>query len=989
MAETEFCLLGPLLVRYDGITVPVPPGKQRSLLAALLLKGGRLVPVDELIEALWASAPPPSARASLQTYVMRLRQSLAGTGQSRISTQPDGYLLALGPGELDVDRLELSVAAARQAARLGSWAQADGLLRSGLALWRGEPLADVPSQVLALREKPRLREMWLQAVEARVDADLHLGRHHEVVIELKQLAAEHPLRERLHALLMLALYRDGRQGEALAAYQSARRVLIDELGAEPGAELRELHQWILGADPALTVAGSAGGPGGPGGSGVPRQLPGAAAHFVGRADELAVLDAIADRSLATASTVVISAIAGTAGVGKTALAVHWAHTVAERFPDGQLYINLRGFDPAGPPLDAATAVRRFLEAVGVPPTSIPATVDAQIDLYRSRLADKRMLILLDNARDAGQVRPLLPGAPACLVLVTSRDQLASLVAIEGAHPLPIDLLKHDDSRALLTRRLGARRAAAEPETIEQLISLCARLPLALNIAAAHAVLRPRHPLVALASELGDAQGRLDALASADSIADPRAVFSWSYRTLSTETARMFRLLGVHPGPDISVPAAASLTSLHRDQARCLLEELVGAHLLTEHRPGRYAFHDLLRAYASEQAHAAAPERPDALRRVMDHYLRSATTAATVLRPGFAGSESSQRLDGVIPEDAASQRQAHEWFQAEQAVLVAVIATAADEELNEPAVGIATALSSFLELTKDWADWERTEQTALRSARRSGDLRGEAGACAGLGKLLAIRGSFPEAYARMERARELLNRAGDRPRESTIELSIAIILGMEQRFAEAIGHARRSAELCPTGDRQRQVRILNALGWFNAGLGQLDEALALCRQALSLARAVEDTSSEAATLDSLGYIYQRLGRYDESDAELRRAAGLREALGERFDLAGTLSRLGDTRHAVGDDSALDMWKQAAEIFEDLHHPLARQVREKINAARPDPVLWLRLGSERAELVVRPCLYGGRKLCQGSEHAGAAHVITAGRETDLGAGVTRPA
>jgi DNA-binding SARP family transcriptional activator/tetratricopeptide (TPR) repeat protein len=959
----------------------------------LLLKGGRLVPVDELIEALWASAPPPSARASLQTYVMRLRQSLAlvGPGQSRISTQPDGYLLTVGPGELDVDRFESSLADARQAARLGSWPQAAGLLRSGLALWRGEPLADVPSQFLALREKPRLTEMWLQAVEARVDADLHLGRHHEVVIELKQLAVEHPLRERLHALLMLALYRDGRQGEALAAYQSARRMLIDELGAEPGAELRELHQWILGADPALTVAVRAAGPGGRGDPDGPRQLPGAAAHFVGRADELAVLDAIADRSLATASTVVIAAIAGTAGAGKTALAVHWAHQVAEGYPDGQLYINLRGFDPAGTPLDAATAVRRFLDAVGVPPTSIPATVDAQIDLYRSRLAGKRMLILLDNARDAGQVRPLLPGAPGCLVLVTSRDQLASLVAIEGAQPLLLDLLKHDDSRALLTRRLGARRAAAEPETIEQLISLCARLPLALNIAAAQAALRPRHPLVALASELGDVRGRLDALASADSIADPRAVFSWSYRTLNPETARMFRLLGVHPGPDISVPAAASLTSLSRAQARYLLEELVGAHLLTEHRPGRYAFHDLLRAYASEQAHAAAPapERPDALHRVMDHYLRSATTAAIVLRPGFAGSESSPRLDGVIPEDAASQRQAHEWFQAEQAVLVAVIATAADEELNEQAIGIATALSSFLELTKDWADWDRTEQTALRAARRSGDLRGEAAACAGLGKLLAIRGSFTEAHALMERARELLNRAGDRPRESTIELSIAITLGMEQRFAEAIGHARRSAELCPPGDRQRQVRILNALGWFHAGLDQLDDALALCRQALSLARVVEDTSSEAATLDSLGYIYQRLGRYDESDAELRRAAGLREALGERFDLAGTLNRLGDTRHAVGDDAALDMWKQAAEIFEDLHHPLARQVRGKINAARPDLVLWLRRGSECAELAVRPCLYGGRKLCQGSEHAGAADVITAGRGTDLGAGVTWPA
>ena len=368
----EFCLLGPLAVRADGVVVPITPGKQRAVLAGLLLKAGQVVPVEELAETLWGSAEPPSARVTVQNYVMRLRHALGDAGRARIITRPGGYLIRAGAGELDVTRFEALVEAARAAAWDGSWDTAADQARTALALWRGEPLADVQSEVLALRQVPRLTEMRLRATETRIDADLHLGRDGDVIAELRQLVAASPLRERLRALLMLALCREGRRGEALAAYRHARRVLIDELGVEPGLELRELHQQILTADPVLAVAASRWTGADGRGPAVPRQLPGAVADFTGRATELAALDRLLDRvGETTPTTIVISAIAGTAGVGKTALAVHWAHRVAPRFPDGQLYVNLRGYDP-DQPMSAADALAGFLRALGVPGQDIPA-----------------------------------------------------------------------------------------------------------------------------------------------------------------------------------------------------------------------------------------------------------------------------------------------------------------------------------------------------------------------------------------------------------------------------------------------------------------------------------------------------------------------------------------------------------------------------------------------------------------------------------------
>src|SRR5215831_3629456 len=380
----EFGLLGPLLIRREAEEVPIPAARQRVVLAALLFKANQVVPVGELAEALWDEGPPTSARATVRNYVKRLRRALGDVDRLRIATRGDGYLIGVADGELDLARFEVLRDQAGKHARAGRWEQASAALHAALALWRGEPLADVPSDVLVRREGPRLAEARLQAAEDRFEADLQLGRHGEVIAGLRQLAESEPLRERLHELLMLALYRAGRQADALAAYRRARATLVDELGIGPGPALRGLHQQMMAGDPALAAPAGPTTAGGAGGPPVPRQLPLAVADFTGRAAELAALTAILDRAGAGApGTVVISAIGGTAGVGKTALALHWAHQVAGRFSDGQLYVNLRGYDPSGTPAEPAEAMRGFLAALGVPAERIPADPGTQTGLYRS------------------------------------------------------------------------------------------------------------------------------------------------------------------------------------------------------------------------------------------------------------------------------------------------------------------------------------------------------------------------------------------------------------------------------------------------------------------------------------------------------------------------------------------------------------------------------------------------------------------------------
>jgi DNA-binding SARP family transcriptional activator/tetratricopeptide (TPR) repeat protein len=922
---TEFFLLGPLGVRSDGTPVSIPAAKRRALLAALLLHANHVVPVDELAEVLWGEDLPSAPRSGVQNYVMRLRQALGAVG-SRITTQPRGYLIRVEAGELDLDRFEVLVRDARTAAREARWPDAADNASAALALWRGEPLADLDSDLLPARAGPRLSELRLQALETRIEAELQLGRPGEVIGELRQLTAEHPLRERLHGLLMVALSRDGRQAEALAAYQDARSVLINELGTEPGPDLQQLHQQILTADPAvvLTTGAVAASP-------VPRQLPAAVAGFTGRAAELAALTGMLDQA-GTPGTVVISAIGGTAGVGKTALALYWAHQVAGRFHDGQLHVNLRGYGPSGTPVTATEAIRGFLGALGVPAEHIPPDPQAQAGLYRSLLSDRRMLIVLDNAVDEQQARPLLPASPGSLVIVTSRRQLAGLAAADGARLLPLDVLSHGEAVQMLAVRLGASRAAAEPFAVDRIAGLCACLPLALAIAAARAAARPRFALAALADELAESAGRLDALDGGDPATSVRAVFSWSYHQLGGEAARMFRLLGLHPGPDISVAAAASLAGCPEPKARRLLGELARAHLIAEQVPGRFAFHDLLRAYAAEQAHrtGSQDDRDAAIGRVLDHYLHTAAHANLVLDPTSELVVLATLRPGAAAAEPVDYSRAMAWFEAEHQVLFAVIALADNSRFGSHAWQLPWAMTSFLRNRGHWQDWAAIQRSALAAATRLDDSAGQAVsgrllamACIYLGDHDQVRGLFASSLT-------LYQRLGDRLGEARIQQGLCLLADSQGRSADALGHAQQALRLCQAiGDKASAAAALNNVGFCHGLLGDYQQARAFCQLSLTLCAETGDRWLEGNVWDSLGYAEHQLGNLAEATACYQRALTLSREVGNRFYEGEALTHLGDTRHAAGDlPQARLAWQQALAILEDIRHPDADQMRAKL-------------------------------------------------------------
>ena len=624
-------LLGPVDVMVDGRPRPVHGLRRRAVLAALALHGGETVSTGRLVDAVWGRAAPPAAVNTLQSHVSYLRKIVGS--KAAIATRAPGYVLDLGQDGTDVQLAERLLRQGMESADPGRGVRD---LREALALWRGRPLADVAGLAWLEEQAARLDLLGERIQRALAEARLAAGEHAVLVPDLEKMVADHPLDEHLHGQLMVALYRSGRQADALAAYQRLRHTLAEELGIDPGQALRDLETAILRQDPSLDVSAPAVTlrPA----VSVPAQLPPAVAVLTGRDAELASLDAIvpgaAHGGAAADATAVIAAITGTAGVGKTALAVHWAHREREQFPDGQLYVNLRGFDPCRPAVEPGEALRGFLDAFAVPQERIPASPDAQAGLYRSLLAGKRVLVVLDNARDAAQVRPLLPGSPGCLALVTSRDHLTALAAAVGARLLALDRLAAPGARDLLASRLGPGRIAGEPEAADEIIERCARLPLALSIVAALAAARPGFPLAVTAAELRQATAVLDPFHGGDVCTDIRAVFSWSYRALGPDAARLFRLLGLHPGPDMTVGAAACLAGIAAGQARALLAELTRGNLLTEHRPGRYAFHSLLRAYAREQAHAHDDDsaRGDAAARVLDHCLHAAHAAATLVDP---------------------------------------------------------------------------------------------------------------------------------------------------------------------------------------------------------------------------------------------------------------------------------------------------------------------------------------------------------------------
>ena len=702
----------------------------------------------------------------------------------------------------------------------------------------------------------------------------------------------------------------------------------------------ELAAWATSQAAAVAVA-SVPEPAPPvaGQPAVPRELPARIRHFAGRTGELATLTGLLGRaSQATPGTVVISAIGGTAGVGKTAIAQHWAHEVADEFPDGQLYVNLRGFDPSGVPVAPEAAVRGFLESLGVAPARIPVSLEARTGLYRSMLADKRMLVLLDNALDAAQVRPLLPGSPGSLVLVTSRSRLTGLAITEGASQISLDVLTPAEARELLSRWLGAARVEAEREAVAEITGLCAGLPLALAITAARAAARPDLPLSALAAELRQARERLDVLVTGDAATDVRAVLSWSYQSLAGAAARMFRLIGLHPGPDISAPAAASLAGLPLTQAQAALDELVGAHLLMEPVPGRFTFHDLLRAYAAEQAGAAESdaERRAALHRMLDHYLHTGCTAAVRINPARAPLTLATAAPGTSAEELADRQRALAWFEAERQVLLALPETAAAAGFDAHAWQIAWAPATFLQWRGHWSDGVRIQRTALAAARRLGDLSGQANACYLLALALMTGDDPREPGACLSEALTLWEQLGDPIGQGRCLHALARVADLQGDYAAALAHSRHALRVYrAAGHPAGQAISLNAVGWFYGQLADYEQTLAYCQESLALQRESGYLDSLGDTLDSIGYAHFRLGHHADAIASYRQALDAARRHFNRRQEADTLIRLGDAHLAAGDrDLARAAWRQGLGILDELGRADAEEVRGKLRKLDAD-------------------------------------------------------
>ena len=923
----RFQLLGPVEAWSDDAALKVPTGRQRALLAALLLRANRVVSVDELIEVLWGSVPPPSARVAAQNYVKRLRDAL-GPGRDRIVTRPPGYLFRLGTDELDVSCFEAEVEAGRAAARAGNWEVAADRAASALSRWHGDPLADVGSEALAVREVPRLTELRLQAAETRASAAIRLGCHADVIGELRQLVADHPLRERLWVLLASALQRDGRQAEALAVYREARDLLIAELGAEPGPELRDLHHQILTGEPdVLGRAAFSLGPAAPAAL-VPRELPARVHRLIGRQRELAILTEFTGENRRDTPAVVISAIGGTAGVGKTALALAWAHDAAARFPDGQLYVNLRGYDPDHP-VSAADALAGLLRSLGVPGKDIPAETEDRARRYRTLLAGYRFLVLLDNARDVAQVRPLLPGTAGCAVLITSRDSLEGLAARDGARRLDLDVLPLADAVELLRSLIGSR-VDDDPGAAAKLAGLCARLPLALRIAAELAVARPEAPLRELASEL--AVSRLDGLDAGEDQSDVRAVFSWSVRHLPDDEAAAFALIGLHPGEHLDVHAVAALTGTSTARARRVLAGLHRASLLQVTGPDRYGMHDLLRAYAREQAAAMEQKgamkgpsdpggrREPALTRLFDYYLAAAAAAMDVLYPA-----ETHRRPRVAPTTAVvpampGEADARAWLDAERANLVAVVARSANRGWPRHATDLARTLFRYLMNGSHLPQATTIYDRALQAARQSGDIAAEAEALNGLGGIASMKGRFREAGDKYEAALERYRECGDGAGRARVLHNLGSIEIQLHNLRAAASYYRQAITAAEdAGDSIGAVRALADLAAAETEMGSYEEAAEHLRRALPVLRQANDQFYEAEALERIGDLSLMRGQLAQAAAFFEQSLALYRRIDNPTGLASALGSLGEVSFRQGEyQDATRYLRQALDLFRETGH-----------------------------------------------------------------------
>ncbi|MCW5254518.1 AfsR/SARP family transcriptional regulator [Streptomyces sp. SHP 1-2] len=892
-AALRFAVLGPVRAWHGEETLPTGSPQQRALLAALLLREGRTATAPELIDALWGGEPPSQALAAVRTYASRLRKVLT---PGVLVSESGGYAVrGLADGALDLAVAQGRAAEAEKARAAGDLAGAREELCRALALWDGEVLAGVPGPY-ARAQRVRLEEWRLQLLELRLELDLEQGRHSPAVSELTALTAEHPLRERLRELLMLALYRAGRQAEALAVYADTRRLLAEELGVDPRPELRELQNRVLRADPALAEPAEPSGE--PAAVPVrPAQLPATVPDFTGRAAfvrELGEVLASASGSAAEGRVMAVSALAGIGGVGKTTLAVHVAHQARAAFPDGQLYVDLMGAGTGW--AEPETVLGSFLRALGTADSAIPDSLQERAALYRSVLDGRRVLVLLDNARDAAQVRPLLPGTDGCAALVTSRVRMVDLA---GAHLVDLDVMAPDEALALFTRIVGEERVGSERKAALDVVAACGFLPLAIRIAASRLASRRTWTVSVLAAKLADERRRLDELQAGDLAV--KATFELGYGQLEPAQARAFRLLGLADGPDISLRAAAAVLDLPVEDTEDVLESLVDTSLLESAAPGRYRLHDLVRLYArscAERDEHPPSERAAALSRLLDFYLATAAAVYAIERPG------DRLVDGLAATEYpglafAGAPAALDWLYTEASALLACVRQAAGTDRLRRAVDLLWAAKDLTESGANSHQYETTARAMCEATRAAEDGRAEGRARTVLSDVLLVSGRIRQAEEQARRAMELAGSARDSTAASWVANNRGLVCLHQRRYAEGKSlFGQAIAGFRSTDNRAGEASALSNLSRAELFMGNVEAAVDIARQGLAVYAELGRTMRLANGHFAVGVALSQGGRHDEALAQFTEALDLFGVHRQRLWEGATNYRLAEVHLSAG-------------------------------------------------------------------------------------------
>ncbi|MEV6648593.1 BTAD domain-containing putative transcriptional regulator [Amycolatopsis sp. NPDC051371] len=920
----DFRVLGPAEVTADGHPVPLGGSRPLIVLAGLLLRANRVVPVDELGRWLWNDDRRRS-KGALQTYVLRLRRALGD--QVAIRTESGGYLIELDDDLLDLSRFRALAVRGKAAMDRGESRRAAAHFAEALGQWRGAALLNVESDALHRDEVGQLAEERLRVREQWADALLDVGEYGTVVPELTRLTRENPLRERLHEQLMVALYRSGRQAEALDVHRRISGVLAEELGLDPGPSLQRTRQAILtGADDAApTLARYRLGVE----PQVPHQLPADLRAFSGRECDLKALHALLPEAIDAGTSTPIASVEGMGGIGKTTLAVHFAHEIADRFPGGQVYLDLRGYGP-GEPIEPSAALETMLTALGVPCDQIPGDLDGRAASWRTHSAGRRLLVLLDNANRTEQVRPLLPG-PGCLVVITSRWQLRALVATHGARRIALEELGEEDAVELLASAIGLDRVARDPAATERFVRHCGGLPLAIRILAVRAAQFPDLALGEFVDSLeADLLGSFD-LADGEGT-NIRSVFSYSYQALEPPTARLLRLLGLPTGVDFTAPAAAAVAGLDVTTTRPMLETLAAAHLLAQPRPGRYQFHDLIRAYAGEVASQvdSASERDAALDRLLDWYLASALNASRRMRP-----ERYYRLldldDLGVGLAFASYHDALAWFGDEAGNLIAAVHLARRRR-DDVCWKLAWLLQSYFVTRSRLDEWRSVFAVALEAARAGGHRPGEAGILSGLGVVNGVARQYDESRRFLEQVLAIQRELGAREGEARAQYNLAMAAHNLDDYAWAYEHGMQALEIVrELGLGAFEASVLRALGDICTSMGDHDQALRLADAALAVLGPDGEPVDTRFTQHTRGLALVGLGRVDEGIACIRDSVSMFFEMGEQYEAADVLAQLGTIHLRHGDRAlARECWVRSVRLLTELGHPDADDVRAKLAA-----------------------------------------------------------